>query len=186
MDKKIAWLLAFLSFLLCSCATLPESLGGQITISTYPNWAQFRLVGDPTIYNTPAALNLTRTGPALVRIEKDGYEPVLLRISAVSTAFGMPANGSSANWSVEALSEAQYRLIGDTLIVVLKEVPQPVLPPALAPAPEPQPEVPLMHKAKPRKSLKNRLKELEVLKKKGKISAKQYKALKKKAYKEYK
>ena len=177
-----------------------ETSGKAITITSIPSWASFRVVGDPTIYNTPAQIDLAPDG-ALVRLEKDNYEPVLLRISR----FPMPrASGSTLtecppNMHVEALSEAHYRVVADTVIVTLDPIslPQSVFdspPIQQAPLMEEPKQLESKHvrksgsksKSKSGKLLKAKLLELDRMKKEGEISAEEYEALKKKALEEHK
>jgi len=185
MYGKIAGFLLLASLIFgYGCATASRAFGQSIALLSNPSWAEFRVVGDSMIYNTPSQLRLTCGKPYLVRIEKDGYEPVLLRIGMASALRtierGVNANGS--RWNVEALSEAQYRLIDDTIIVTLKPLLQSIPEPELVPLAVRQ--VPLMEDPKPKKTLEERLAELDLMRKEGKISAKKYKALKKKAAKE--
>lgn len=186
MNRDLAGILLGVYILIfgLGCATVRETLTQRVMIASSPSWADFRVVGDPTIYNTPSQLELSRNQPYIVRLEKDGYEPVLLRINVGSTlkALKKQVDAQTSNWNVEALSEARYRVVGDMIIVTLKPIPQPQ-PELVSPIVE-QPS--FTEEPKSRKTLEERLLELNHMRKKGKISAKEYKALKKKAVEEYK
>jgi hypothetical protein len=167
------------------CTPVPQTASHSLILLSNPSWADFRVVGDSMIYNTPSQLRLARASH-IVRIEKDGFEPVLLRINPLSATDGcvMNVSGISPVWYVEPLSEAQYRAIGDTIIVTLKPTVESFIEPVSVPPPVP--EIPLMEDPGPKETLRERLMELNFMRKQGKISSREYKALKKKAVREYK
>lgn len=150
-----------------------------IAIASNPAWAFLRVVGDPTLYNTPAVLDLPRDHSYLMRFEKDGYEPVLLRIICYSTLYAAGNSGLCCSetqaWDVQSLSEAQYRITQNTLTVLLKPVPKP--PPEISQLQE----SPIIKETASAKDTNATIKELNALRRKGKITQKEYKALKKKA-----
>lgn len=182
MSRARVWALLW-ALLICGygCATATQSFGQALTIASTPAWASFRVVGDPTIYFTPAELQLAQNRSYLVRLEKDGYDPVLLRIN-ISSADLETLKGCPSKWNVQALSEAQYRIMGDMLMVTLKPLPEPVY----VPPPVVQPPPGLSEEPKPEKVLKERLLELRRMRKRGIITAKEYKDLRKKALEGYK
>lgn len=148
----------------------------HVTISTTPSWASMRIVGDPTIYFTPTVIALESDGVRALRIEKEGYEPVFLKVHRLGT-LKMAKGGidpAKPDWFVEALSDLQYRTVGSMLMISLRSTTPPE-PPAPAPSELEKP---------PRDDVSQKLKELYRLRKQGKISASRYKVEKKKILQE--
>ena len=151
------------------CATVIHGTTQRIPVSSEPPGATCIIVGQRTAYPTPCEIELKRKYDHILRIQKPGYEIQEVEIKHViaGAVAGNIVAGGVIGWGVDATSGAQYRLIPETVHVVLKPLTQEATP-ALRP-----------------KQILEELEELEQLKESGKITQEEYEILRKKAIERY-
>jgi hypothetical protein len=162
------------------CATIINGSTQKVSITSDPSQAAVT-IGEVK-GTTPMEAELARKTPHVVQITKEGYRPESVKLEqAVSGAvYGNIAAGGLIGWGVDAATGAQYKLVPDTVHVVLQPNP-PALPTAATPIPPPV--APIVVPAAgigTGRSLEERLRELDDLKAAGKINDEEYAALRRK------
>lgn len=108
---KSLLILALLSALLTSCATIVNGSNQSVTIASDPSnanvWVDKNFIG-----NTPIIAKLTRKDDHIVRIELEGFHPYELRFSKSVSGwvFGNIAFGGFIGLAVDAITGAIYVL----------------------------------------------------------------------------
>lgn len=118
--KKL-WILLCLFPLLAGCATVVHGTSQKIPVTSEPMGANVNIDGTAN-YMTPVTLELQRKFDHLLTISKEGYKTEIVKL--IHTLSGAVAGniiaGGLIGWGIDAASGAQYKLIPETVHVVLK------------------------------------------------------------------
>ncbi len=188
MASHLKKLTVFISAVLSlSCATsAPVSLGRLVLVTSNPPFATCKFIGDPTVYRTPFSVTLNPARNYLMRVEKEGYQPAMVEVwRPTETLVSIPGAGSESGL-YKPSTQAPPVFGPRTIDVALKPVATPI-PPVVEAAPppaQPLPPSPVVEKhasgLSKEKALAKELDDIYRLKRQGKITAKEYAALKKK------
>ena len=184
-DASLRFLLSAVSvFALTGCATIVNSPTQEVLVNSNPSLASVRVMGDPMIYETPCVLMLQRNRRHLLRVEKDGYHPVVVeinqRLSTATMMGSVPTGGLGVG--VDVAAGTAYDLLPSMLNVALQPLPKPEPEPELAPLPLPllteekiyskvAPASKAKQKAKPKTKVKSKVKSKVKEKPKPKVEA---------------
>jgi hypothetical protein len=122
----VAVLLAASLFLLQSCATIVQGTSQKIPVTSAPIGARV-LVDGKDMGTTPLTLKLGKKKPRVIRIEKEGYNPHIIRVmrkkpsqfslavfgnAAIGAPFGAVLGPKLVNANADDLGEAIGQAIG--------------------------------------------------------------------------
>jgi hypothetical protein len=182
MLLRVARLVCFLALLSgYGCATVINGTTQKIPVSSDPSAANVTVVGQPNTSTTPCNVELSRKSDHTLKIEKEGFEPASVQITHVvsGAVAGNILLGGLIGVGVDAVSGGMNRLVPESVNVTLRSSP----PVVAVPPPEPEPPQ-AVEPAKPT-GLVAELAELDKMKEEKKITAKEYKALRKKILDKY-
>lgn len=180
MERIIRGLLIICLIVLSSaCATITRGSSDTLVIETNPTNADV-IVSNGLTCKTPCSLKMARKEACVVKIEREGYEPVEVNITPqISGAggAGMAGNvllGGLIGAAVDAGSGAMYDLKPNPISVSLVELKS--IPPIALLEPKPSPSPTAIRE----KTIEERLKECDDLKEKGSITEKEHLELREK------
>lgn len=104
-----------------SCATVINGTTQKIPLTSEPMGASVVVDGQRVGY-TPTQVQLKRKNSHLITFEKEGYESETVKLEPVLSAVvaGNIVAGGFIGWGVDAITGSQYRLIPETVNVIMR------------------------------------------------------------------
>ena len=126
MTKALRYLTLILSGIICltfhiGCGTIVHGTTQVVKVTSAPEKATVKLATGNT-HTTPAAVRLSRKEDHVLVISKDGYqseEVIILHVVSGAVA-GNILLGGLIGWGIDAGTGGQYKLLPETVHVVLK------------------------------------------------------------------